>query len=284
MIRKYVYLFLAVCLLAGAAIPTNVALAQRPEPPAPEFGLPGGPPEIDFQNLPSTLKKAVELQNSLTPAQHEAVRQILDSYLPEVQAVSEAFAATGRPMPDSELEPLDKDLTARMWAIVDAIDADMATVLDADQLALYRAVVNPDLDDLGPLPDPADAPKPLGTNGYTSHCLYGAYYNANAKYHFYFGYLYAYYDYYYYGGSYAYNAYYYSYYGYYYARVALDYSGATYFSYYYFDMYTTNYPYYAYYYSYYSELYGYYGYYYAYYNYFYYGSGSSYGYYAYLFS
>jgi hypothetical protein len=269
MIRKYVYLFLAVCLLFGAAaVPTNVALAQRPEPPAPEFGLPDGPPEIDFQNPAPAIKKGVELQNSLTPSQHEAVRQILDSHLPEVKAIYDALAATGR---TSTPQPLDKSITARMWALVDAIDADMATVLDADQLALYRAVVNPDLDGLGPLNNPADAPKPLGINDYTEYCWYCAYYDAYAKYYSYYGYLYGYYDYYYYGGDYSYYAWNYAYYGYLYARYALDYSGATYFSYYYFGMYSTDYPYYAYEYSYYSYYYMYYAEQYAYYNYYYYG-------------
>lgn len=290
MLRKSLYLLAAICMLATTMVPANVALAQKPEPP--ELGLeqPDGLPVIDVQNLPETVQQAAVLQESLTPEQHAAVRAILDKYLPEMQATTDALVAVGKPAADAEPEPVDRDIMARIRAMFKNIDAEMATVLDADQLALYRAVTQPPLpgDDAMPKPDNTAMPKrddsPVGPQDYTSNCFYGARYNAYADAYAWLSYLYAYYDYYYYGYSYAYYTYYYAYQTYLYSKYALDYSGPTYFLYYYHGQYGSGYPYYAYYYSDYAENYGYYAYLYGYYNYYYYGSGSSYAYYAYAYA
>jgi len=288
MMRKSLYTVLIVCLLAMA--PASVALAQKPEPPTLDLEATG--------DMPEALQQAAALQQSLTAEQHAAVRAILDKHLPDLEAASEALVATMGAAPDASMgkmsadadvatragpeaaaEPVDREAMARVQAVLQAIDADMAGVLDADQLALYRAVMNPALaapDAAGP--DAAGAP-----GSYTTNCYYGAYYNAYAETRAWLAYLYGYYDYYYYGYTYAYYTYYYAYYAYQYSVYALDYSAPLYFTYYFFNQYTSGYPYNAYYYGYYTEYYGYRAYYYGFYNYYYYGSGSAYGYYAYYY-
>jgi hypothetical protein len=234
-----------------------------------------------MQNLPETVQKAAVLQESLTPEQHAAVREVLDRYQPEMQAIMEVFTALPKSPAGAEPQPLDKDITARMTAMLYNIDAEMATFLNADQLALYRAVMQPPFDGEA-LPNtskPEGAPAvPQGS--YTDNCFYGAYYTAYTSYYGYFAYIYGYYDYYY-GYPYGYEAYIYSYYGFVYGDTALDYSAPTYVQGYYFGMWTCDYPYYAWLYSYYAETYTYYGYIYAFYDYYYYGS--TYGYYSYVY-
>ena len=290
MMRKGLYMVLIVCLLAMA--PASVALAQRPEPPTLDLEVAG--------DMPETVQQAAALQESLTAEQHAAVRAILDKHLAELQAASDALMASmgvapadasmgkmsasadiaTRGEPAAAAEPVDREAMARVQAVLQAIDADMAGVLDADQLALYRAVMNPEF----AAPDAAAGPDAAGSPGsYTSNCYYGAYYNAWAETAAWLSYLYGYYDYYYYGYWYAYATYYYAYQTYLYGVYAVSYSGPVYFTYNFFNQYTSGYPYNAYANSYYTEYYGYYAYYYGYYNYYYYGSGSTYGYYAYYY-
>ena len=287
MMRKGLYTVLIVCLLAMA--PASVALAQRPEPPTLDLAV----------DMPETVQKAVALQESHTAEQHAAVRAVLDKHLAALEAASEALvagmgmapdAAMGkmsasadvatRVGPEAAAEPVDREAMARVQAVLQAIDADMAGVLDADQLALYRAVMNPEF----AAPDAAAPDAPESPGYYTSNCYYGAYYNAWAECYAWLAYVYGYYDYYYYGYTYAYYTYYYAYYTYRYGVYAVSYSGPVYFTYYFFNQYTSGYPYNAYSNSYYTELYGYYAYYYGYYNHYYYGSGTSLSYYAYYYS
>lgn len=288
MMRKGLYTVLIVCLLAMA--PASVALAQRPQPPTLDLEL--------AANMPEALQQAAALQESLTAEQHAAVRAVLDEHQADLQAASDALAAAMGAAPDAAMgkmsaspdiatrvgpeaaaEPVDRELMARVQAVLQAIDADMAGVLDADQLALYRAAMNPEF----AAPDAAAPDAPDATGSYTSNCYYGAYYNAWAEAYGWLSYVYAYYDYYYYGYTYAYYTLYYAYYTYLYGVYALDYSGPVYFTYYFFNQYTSGYPYNAYQNSYYTEYYGYRAYYYGYYNYYYYGSGSGYAYYAYYY-
>jgi hypothetical protein len=298
MVRKKLYLLTVVCMLSVALMPAGVALADKPEPPKFDLERPGGPPVADMASLPEAVQQAVALQEGLTAEQHAAVRAILDKHLPEVEATTKALmaelgvtvdasvgklpsapdvATNGEPAPNAE--PVDREIMARIEAMVNSIDAEMAAVLDADQLALYRAVVRPEL----ARPDTVEAEAAAGPEGsYTSNCYYGAYYDARAEAYAWLGYLYAYYDYYYNGYTYAYYAYYYAYQTYVYSRYALGYSAPVYFTYYFFNQYTSGYPYNAYYYSSYAETYGYYAYYYGYYNYYY--NGTTYGYYAYVYN
>jgi hypothetical protein len=290
MMRKGLYTILIVCLLAMA--PASVALAQRPEPPTPDLAAAG--------DMPETVQQAVALQESLTAEQHAAVRAILDKHLPDLEAASEALvAALGAP-PDASMgkmsasadiatrgepaaaaAPVDRELMVGVQAVLQAIDADMAGVLDADQLALYRAVMNPEF---AAAPDAA-GPDAAGAPGaYTTNCYWGAYYNAGTEAYAWLSYVYGYYDYYYYGGYYyAFLTYYYAYQTYSAAVNALRYSAPVYFTYYFFGQYTSGYPYNAYDYSYWTEYYGYRAWFYGYYNYYYYGSGSGYGWYAYYY-
>jgi hypothetical protein len=275
------YLLAAVCLLSVALVPANVVLAQRPEPPEPPVAeLEGfdGPPAIDMENLPATVEKAAALQESLTPEQHASVRQVLDKYQPEMQAIMEAYMAVPKPEAGDEPQRVDEELSARMTGVLQDIDAEMAVVLDAEQLALYRAVMQPTLE--GVAPESADeGAVPQGS--YTSNCEYGAYYAAWTSYYGYYGYVYAYYNYYYNGTTYGYYAYVYGYYGFVYGDLALDYSAPTYVQGYYFGMWTSSYTYNAWYYAYYAEVYTYYSMYYAYYD--YYDTGHSLAYYTYYF-
>jgi hypothetical protein len=293
MVRKSVYTILVVSLLLVTAAPANVALAQKPEPPD-ALALPDGLPAVDMENLPDALQKAAALQESLTPEQHAAVREILDNYQPEMQAISGGLMATGKVEFGAEPQRIDPDIAARMLALVESIEAEMAGVLGADQLALYQAVMQaPEF-----LGDDAAVPEvavptlgelglaPAEVEGYTSYCFYGPLYGAYAKYYAWWGYVYAYYNYYYYGTTYGYYATLYAYYGWAYMWDALLYAADTYFFLYYTGMYqVTNsypFPYWCYLYGYYAEYYLYYAYLYAYYDY-YYGSGSSYAYYAYYY-
>jgi hypothetical protein len=275
MLRKSVFLFLAVAvLLGGFMVPSKSAQAARPEPPTVE-GI--QPPAIDFANPPETVQKAVDLQNSLTSEQHAAVRAILDKYLPELESIQGLMAAQGKPQ-RTEPAQLDSAILSRLAKVVADIEADMAGVLSADQFALFQAVTRPARSGVQ-----MSVVNSAGLDGYyTDYCWYGAYEDAISWYYGYYGYLYSYYNYYYNGGTYAYEAYYYAYYGWYYAGLALDYSGPTYFQSYYVGMWWTDYPYYAYLYSYYAYYYMYYATDYAYYNYYYYGW--TYAYYAYYYN
>lgn len=272
MLKKCVFVFLAAALLLGGLMaPSGSALAARPEPPAVE-GI--QPPALDFANPPDIIQKGVNLQNSLTVDQHTAVRAILDKYLPQLQSIHEAMAAQGKPQ-HGELNKMDAAMVTSMKELAASIEADMASVLSADQLALFQAVTKPTFN----RPE-MDLITDQGVQGYyTDYCLYGAYEDAGAWYYSYWGYLYGYYDYYYYGGDLSYNAWYYAYYGMLYADAALSYSGWVYFAAGYWGMWWTDFPYYAYYYSYYSYYYMYYAEYYAYWNYYYYGYGYDYAYY-----
>lgn len=277
MVRRSLSILLVLSVLLGATF--SVAVAQKPQPPKPMGDL-SAAPAIDTANLPETIQQASALKESLSKDQQVAVTQVLEKYLPELKEITELLSAAPKAAPGEQPQPVDKGIALRLETMVKNIDAEMAQVLNASQLELFRAGVSPTIGIAQANPQAAD---PQGVEGYTENCWYCAYYDSNAKYYAYYAYLYAYYNYYYYSSSsYAYYAYYYSYYGYYYSKIALDYSGPTYFSLYYFDNYTTDYPYYAYYYSYQAYYYAYYGYLYSYYAY-YYGSGSAYAYYAYLY-
>src|SRR4030065_2432924 len=217
MLRKSVFLFLAAAvLLGGFMVPTRSALAARPEPPTVE-GI--QPPAIDFNNLPDTVQKAAQLQNSLTPEQHTAGRAVLDKYLPEMKAIHEAMAAMGKPQ-RGEPAQMDAAIVARINKLVADIEAEMAGVLGADQFALFQAVTKPVLPGVQ-----MTMASPQGVNGYyTDYCWYATYENTLAWYYSYYGYLYGYYDYYYYGGDLSYYAYIYAYYGWAYAGFAPGYA------------------------------------------------------------
>jgi hypothetical protein len=310
MVRKTLYMSAVICLLLAVVMPANVAMAQKPVPPVANKAQVGAQPQIDLTSLPEVVQKAAQLQKSLSPSQQDAVRKVLDQYRPVMLMIASADMASNTAVAapagfqqalkepavkQPEAKRVDQNQAARMAALLSKIDAGMAAILNADQLALYRAVMKPDLatkpdlastvaNGLKPAgPDPATKPdsatSPQGS--YTSYCFYGAYYDAYTKYYAYYGYVYGYYDYYYNGTTNGYYAYLYGYYGYTEARTALDYSAPTYFGYYYTNLYTSGYPYNAYYYSYYAEYYEYYAYYYAYYD--YYNTGTTYAYYAYYY-
>lgn len=261
MLRKCVFLFLAAALLLGGfMVPNRSALAAQPKPPTVE-GIP--PRTIDMNNLPDTLQKAVQLQDSLTPEQLAGVRAILDKYLPEMRAIRESMAAQGKPQ-RSEPVQMDTAIVDQMNNVIANIEAEMAGVLNADQFALYQTVTKPT--------KPGTQMDSLGQSvegGYTSYCWYSTYENTLAWYYSYYGYVYSYYSYYYNGTSDSYYAYYYAYYGWTDAGYALDYSAPLYMQTYYLGLWWSSYPYNAYYYSYYtySDMYN--AYYYAYYQYYY---------------
>ena len=275
MLRKSVFVFLAVAvLLGGFVMPTKSAMAARPAPPTVE-GI--QPPTIDFNNLPDVLVQAAQLQDSLTADQHAAGRVVLDKYLPELRAIHEVMAAQGKPQRGEPVQ-MDAAIVQRINKLVADIEAEMASVLDADQFAIFQAVTKPTMPGAQ-----MTMASPQGVDGYyTSYCWYGTWENTLAWYYSYYGYLYGYYDYYYYGGDLSYNAYTYAYYGWLYAGYALDYSAPLYMQTYYLGLWWSDYPYSSYYWNYYSYYYMYYAEYYAYYNYYYYSTGYDYAYYGWL--
>jgi hypothetical protein len=288
MLKKSIYLLLVVALVMGVAfMPSQKVSAQRPQPPT-TGGRPASPPALDYNNLPLALQQANQLNASMSRDQGGAMARILEAHMPAFKDIMLALTAQGRS--DREPKQVDQSVAGRLTAELKAIDAELALVLSADQMALYRGVMNPDaalsVTDMGK--------STSGTNDYTSYCWYGPYENALAKYYGYYGYVYSYYNWYYlyyYGYSYyyAYDAYYYAYYGYLYDRYALDYSGPTYFSFYYTGMYSVDadgysYPYDAWYWSYYAEMYEYNAYVYAYYAYYYDISYTEYAYYGYYYN
>lgn len=276
MLRKVVFLFLAAALLLGGFVkPSSSAYAARPEPPAVD-GI--QPPEIDFANVPETIQKATQFKDSQSAEQLAAGRAILDKYLPELQAISESMIAQGKPERNTDVR-MDPAIAERINKLVADIEAEMAGILSAEQLALFQAATRPEM-----LAAETSSASPQGVDGYyTSYCFYAAWEDSWGWYYAYWQYLYAYYEYaYYYTNSYDYYAYYYSYYGYLNAGYGIQRSGPLYFQAYYPGMWWSNYPYYSYYYNYYADYYSYYGYLYAYYSYYYY-SGSSYAYYSYYY-
>jgi hypothetical protein len=289
MLRKSIYLLLVVAMVMGVAfLPSQSVAAQRPQPPTTD-GRAGGPPAIDYNNLPLTIQQANQLNASMSHEQAGAMAHILEAHMPAFKDIMLALTAQPRST-DGQPKAVDKSVADRLTAELNSIDAELALVLSADQLALYRAVMQPG----GTLPQSDVSATPSGTNGYTDYCFYGAYESAYAKYYGYYGYYYAYYNWYilyYYGYSYyyAYDAYVYSYYGYLYSRYALDYAGPDYFSMGYFGMYSNtddgySYPYLAYVYAYYADEYQYYAYIYSYYAYYYDYYYTDYAYYAYVYN
>jgi hypothetical protein len=218
------------------------------------------------------------------------VREILDKYQPEMHAIADVLVAGKKPAVEGEPQPVDRNVVERMNAMFDDIDAEMATVLDAEQLALYRAVTDPDFSDVEAMLQPANVDasqkSPNTTQGYTENCFYSPYYQAYAKLYAYAGYIYAYYSYYYNSSDYGYTAYLFGTYSYAYNRLALDYSGPCYFGAYYTgsisveDGYT--YAYWADYYADESEYYAYNAYHYSYADYYYYSTENAY--YSYIYN
>jgi len=281
--KKSLLLFVMLMLILT---PANLVFAQKPEPP--QLNLDA--PEIDMQNLPVTVQKAATLQSSLTRAQKAAAREILDGYIPEIEAIRAAMMPVAYERGASLMQKVDPEVTARLRTLLKEIDAELSEVLDAEEMALYRATVVPDLSAEEPAsidferePD-KNLIEPAGEGSY---CDIGAYYDAYTHVYGYIGYIYALYDYAYGSGSdYAYYSYYYAYYGYYYAVTASRYSAPTAYSYDYFGTWTneegTPFPYYAYVYAYTAWDYFYYAWVYAYYSYYYYGW--DYAYYAYAYN
>jgi hypothetical protein len=283
MMRKTMYVLLTVCLLA--MIPANVVLAQKPEPPEPlDIEESVGAPPLDMEDLPEGVQAAKDLRKSLTPEQLAAIREVLAQYRPEMQAIGDTLAtsamqatgmdvgetATAEPLAAAEPQRLGADLMARMQAVVGDIDAELATILDADQLALHQAAMaepdgHPPLrTDVALL---AGGVSPAETEGWTYNCFYSAAYSAYAKYYAYWGRVFAYYAYLDCGTSYCYNAYAWAYNGYWYIRYALDYAAPAHFGGYYTGMISNysgySYTFWAYYWAYYAEYYTYYAYIYA---------------------
>lgn len=284
-----------ILLLLVTMMPAQSALAQKPEPPDLESF--DGPPSTESmtESTREIAQKAASLQESLTPEQHAAVREILDKHQPEMQAVVDLLVSSPKPSPD--VDPLsiaiDESIVPRMEALVESIETEMATVLDAEQMALYRDVTNGAFhretgSEKAAMPENA-APQGGGGGGYgcTDYCLYAPTYEAYAEYFGYYGYLYAYYSYDYYGSSYAYNAMEYASDAFFNDHMALKYSGPVYFecsvgvpiTWYYND---TAYTYWGYSYSWNGYYYAYYAYQYAYNDYAY--TGSTYGYYSYIYN
>jgi hypothetical protein len=294
MMRKGLYMVLIVCLLA--MVPASVALAQRPEPPDGLEGYTNPPlldpsiPPPDVLEVPEAVQKAVELRESLTPQQLAAIQRMLGKYAPEMQAMGDALQvdmsvgemAFGAP-DAAEPERVDADLAAGMEALRAKMDAEMAAILDADQLALHHAAL------MGPARSGAAASgwdvAPAETGGYTSNCLYSPRNGYAAEYYAYYGYMYAYYAYYSCGGSNCYYAYLYAYYGWLYAGYAQDYACNGYFGAYFGAVKVTSgqtYLYWARVYSYDSYVYNYYSNVYA--SACYSGCGNTYSYYSYLYN
>jgi hypothetical protein len=287
MYRKMVYLLIAVSLVFAVAVPSQMAIAAKPLPPGNEVEGRDGPPAIDYNNLPPAIQSANSLHASLSPEQATAMAQTLEKHMPAFKDIMLALAARERQAPDAEPQPIDKEITVRTIAELTAIETELSAVLSAEQMALYRAVVQPNLSfELS-----AGAKEPYGTDGYTDYCFYGAFYSSYVDYYGYYAYVYAYYNWYtlyYYGYTYyyAYDAYIYTYYGWYYGFWSLEYAATNYFELYYWGFYTVDgngypYPYNAYLYSDLSEYYSYYGYLYAYYAYYYDPYYTDYAYYAY---
>lgn len=303
MLRKVLYLAVTVFLLAAVLMPSSAVLADKPTPPdtvgkgpLPQGSQPEQPtvarpdasvnlPAPDMTNVPDVVKKAATLQASLSDKQQAAVRLVLDRYMPE-------FAQIGRNLMSRDTSLSPAQIGTRMATMLKGIDAEMANILNADQLALYRAVMAPE--NSFAKADLANAPKGFNSTalvqpdgavspqGYTSYCFYAAYYDLYSRYYGYWGYYYAYYNYYYYSTSYGYSAYYYAYYGYQYMTYAFEDSARVYFDEYYRGSYMFSEPYSSYYYNYYAQTYFYNAYYYDYYDYYYYGHSLAY--YAYYYS
>jgi hypothetical protein len=279
MTRKLVSLILALCLLF---VSTTAVGAQKPQPPQ----ISAAPTvEPSLSELPETVQKAVMLQESLTTAQQTAVRQVLDSYRPEMNAIAQVFMATPKGQV-TDLQKLNPMVMKRMKEMVANIEADLNGVLSAEQMAWFHSVLYPEMQQAPQLPSAQIPEIKAPEAAEQTYCFYGAYYDAGGNSYGWMGYLYAYYSFYYYGSNYAFCAYQYAYYGYVYARYALDYSGPTGYSLEYYGIYNNEgdypYPYYAYVYAYSAYDYFYYAYVYSYYDYYY--TGTDYAYYAYAYN
>jgi hypothetical protein len=153
----------------------------------------------------------------------------------------------------ADAKKLDADVTA--WKA--GLDADLARVMNREQMKLYQA-------SMAGLPK-LIVPDTAAPETYTTETYYAYIYNYYAYYYSYYGYAYAYYAYLYsgYSANYDYYAYYYAYYAYYYdAYYAFD---DAYYAYYYDDLIDAAWSLvdssWAYYEEYYAYVYSYYAYY-----------------------
>ena len=240
--RKALLALSVVLLLVMTVVPAQVGLADKPEPPD-MAGLDAAP-ATDWQNLPAAVQAGAALKKSLTLDQRAAWRVILDSYLPEMRAIM-ALAPAEKPSAEAEPQPVDASLKMRTAALLDSINAEMAAVLDAEQLALFRAVMNPNFPDVDPLPSEdvaealpiADVADPSAVDAvegcYTGHCFDSAYYGAHGDYLGWLAYTYAAYNYYYHGTQLGYHGYVWAYGARLYGLSGLKYAGRGYFTTYY---------------------------------------------------
>lgn len=314
MTRTFRTTFITFLLLLTMVIPPSFAFADGPAPAAkgemPKVSLPA--------EAPSIVKQTVELRESLSAEQLAAMQGVLAKYEPKFGKVAQKLPALSAKMDptkvdvkaapsEAALAEAQKNLQAaqamadELAALQKQIDAELSLVLTADQMALYRAGLQPAEQLLGALNAAAEkdavkaSARPEAPQLNSTYCYYACYYASLGRYYGYYGYVYAYYNYVTYGTTNGYYGYLYQYYGIAYAYDALCACGAGYF-----DLLATGkdfngflyasisknynaylYQYYGYYYSaadysnggksyaYYAYIYSYYGYYYSYYGYIY---------------
>jgi hypothetical protein len=197
------------------------------------------------------LQSAATLNSSLTAAQRDAIKAILDRNAASLQRFaptapsSSGQAAASLPKPSAEQ-------VQGLSALHTQMANEIAGVLTSQQQALFRAAIAPPAKGLQPSGDPALLPAQSQTSTSTSAsteglatsassttvdagvtpitgCYDAAYYESYANYYEYYGYLYAYYSYYYgSGGSAAYNAMVYAEYALYYGKLAQAAMGGAY--------------------------------------------------------
>ena len=83
-------------------------------------------PAPDPSSAPEAVKQAVSLRESLSAKQLEAVRQVLDKYLPELTAAAKATTAG---ITDAKpFQAVDKDAVLQSQRVLQNIDAEMAKI------------------------------------------------------------------------------------------------------------------------------------------------------------
>ncbi len=292
--RKLIALIVSLCLLALSA---SVVGAQEPQP---QGTLPNAAQVNESSANTTALRSTVALQQSLTNEQRMALKAVLDRYAADFKAIAAQLPDPRDVKSDNGSKPQQdqtadanrlqdfKAATESLKALQAKIDTEVASILNASQLAELQAGLQPTkilaeraeaeanaaLSNVAPSSD-------ASVQAYASYCSTAAYYASYASYYNWYSYYYAYYNYVTYGTTYGYYSYYYAYYGYLYTVEGLGNAAGGYYDLTYLgsDWNGLAYAgisnnYYSYYYSYYGSLYGYYDY-----N----DTGSTYAYYAYLY-
>lgn len=249
MSRQLLSRLFATLLVFALVLPPTMAHAEDPSGKSAQHPLkPTGmvDPSTMKADPSAAVKAAVSLRESLSSEQLSAIHDVLARYEPEIVALNKGLppvrdgniAKLGGE-PDMKTAQADlqavRQVSVRLKAVQDKINADLAKVLSPEQYAQFQKGLEPANARLKAAESHASAANtskdPSATDYTSSYCYTSGYYASITSYYSWYGYVYAYYNYYYSSTrtSYSYYNLYYSDYAYQYTAVGMAEVAAGYF-------------------------------------------------------